>query len=89
MAHLELPIGPVGLENNIMRRLKDPVSSEITRLAFITVIVGLIIIWSSLILGIGWPIRILVAGVSSLNLARRTTLGNMRRARDIMLTGDR
>ena len=89
MTPLELTIDLTGLEDSFMRCFRRQVNSEIARWALIAVMVGITITWSFLILGIGWPIRILAAGVSSLNLARHTTLGNVRRARDIMLTGGR
>ena len=89
MTPLELTIALTGLEDSFMRCFRRQVNSEIARWALITVILGITITWSSLILGIGWPIRILFAGVSSLNLARDPSLGSGRRERDITLTGGR
>ena len=89
MTCLELTMAPTGLEDSSMRSFRRQANSEIARWALITVILGITITWSSLILGIGWPIRILVAGVSSLNLARDPSLGSGRRERDITLTGGR
>ena len=89
MAHSALPMAPVGLETTVMRTHRDAVSSEIARWASMALIVGLIITWSSLILGIGWPIKVIVTVVSWSNSVRYSLLGNGRRERDITLSGNR
>lgn len=83
MTRLELPIAPVGLEDNFMRSFNRKLNSEITRWALITVMVGLTITWSFLFLGIGWPVRILIAGVSTFSLVRYPSLGSGRREREL------